>query len=477
MQKSKKILHKKLRKIRSKIIASYLMIIMVLFVFMAYLFHYSVNGLFESYVLERQEKAFAQIVEQITNLYQGNGHGHGGSLTEIEVIANAALQNGYIVSINTNGHESSWDIRTHKNEECHHVLQQIEYNMNNKYPDFEGGYEEKSFDLVQKEKVIGNIQIGYYGPYSLNEEEIYLMDRLSQIMLILLVIAILIAGIVGVWLSERITKPITKVINATKQIAEGDYGIQIKEDENSKETAELQQAVNTMSKALYEERNMKKQMSADIAHELRTPLSNLQGQLEAMLDGIWLPTEEKLNSCYEEVLRLTSMVNQLRELYTLENIESKLSYTEFELKEMCELLFQEFEPKLVKKNIPLKLDIESEIMLKADYVRMKQCMTNLLENAIQYSNMEKEIKISCFKQSQDVIIQVRNYGKQIPQEDIKYVFDRFYRVDKSRSTKTGGMGIGLAITKAIVEKHGGIIHVESFESGETIFEIRIPQSY
>ena len=171
------------------------------------------------------------------------------------------------------------------------------------------------------------------------------------------------------------------------------------------------------------------------------------------------------------------MTSSLSQLYTLENIESKLSYTEFELKEMCELLFQEFEPKLVKKNIPLKLDIESEIMLKADYVRMKQCMTNLLENAIQYSNMEKEIKISCFKQSQDVIIQVRNYGKQIPQEDIKYVFDRFYRVDKSRSTKTGGMGIGLAITKAIVEKHGGIIHVESFESGETIFEIRIPQSY
>ena len=79
--------------------------------------------------------------------------------------------------------------------------------------------------------------------------------------------------------------------------------ISLTEDENSKETAELQQAVNTMSKALYEERNMKKQMSADIAHELRTPLSNLQGQLEAMLDGIWLPTEEKLNSCYEEVLR------------------------------------------------------------------------------------------------------------------------------------------------------------------------------
>ena len=178
--------------IKKLVYISYLMIIIIVFVFMAYLFHYSMNRLFASYVLERQEKAFAQIVEQITNLYQGNGHGHGGSLTEIEVIANAALQNGYIVSINTNGYESSWDIRTHKNEECHHVLQQIEYNMNNKYPDFEGGYEEKSFDLVQKEKVIGNIQIGYYGPYSLNEEEIYLMDRLSQIMLILLVIAILI---------------------------------------------------------------------------------------------------------------------------------------------------------------------------------------------------------------------------------------------------------------------------------------------
>ena len=320
MQKSIKIPHKKLRKIRSKIIASYLMLIMIVFVFMACLFNYSMNDLFESYVLERQEKAFAQIVEQITNLYQGNGHGHGASLTEIEVIANAALQNGYIVSINTDEHETSWDIRTHKNEECHHVLQQIEYNMNRKYPDFEGGYEEKSFDLVHKDKVVGNIQIGYYGPYSLSEDEINLMDQLSWILLLLVVIVMLIAGIVGVWLSERITKPITKVINATKQIADGAYGIQIKEDGNSKETAKLQQAVNTMSKALNDTRNIKKQMSADIAHELRTPLSNLQGQLEAMLDGIWLPTEEKLNSCYEEVLRLTSMVNQLRELYILENI-------------------------------------------------------------------------------------------------------------------------------------------------------------
>ena len=447
------------------------MIIMIVFAFMAYLFQYSMNRLFESYVLERQEKAFTQIVEQITNLYHGNGH--GGSLTDIEVIANAALQNGYIVSIHTNGQELSWDIRTHKNAECHHVLQQIEYNMNNKYPDFEGGYEEKSFDLVHKDKVIGKIQIGYYGPYSLSEDEIYLMDQLSRMMLILVVIVMVIAGIVGVCLSERITKPITKVINATKQIADGAYGIQIKEDGNSKETAKLQQAVNTMSKALYDERNIKKQMSADIAHELRTPLTNLQGQLEAILDGIWFPTEEKLNSCYEEVIRLTSMVNQLRELYTLENIESKLSYTEFELLEMCEMLFNEFEPKLIKKNLTLKLDIQSELTLKADYLRMKQCMTNLLENAIQYSKMEKEIKISCFKEAQDIVIQVQNYGEQIPQEDIKYVFDRFYRVDKSRSTKTGGMGIGLAITKAIVEKHGGTIRVESFESGETIFEIRI----
>ena len=141
--------------------------------------------------------------------------------------------------------------------------------------------------------------------------------------------------------------------------------------------------------------------------------------------------------------------------------------------EMCEMLFQEFEPKLIKKNIKLKLDIQSEITLKADYLRMKQCMMNLLENAIQYSKMEKEITITCFKESQDIVIQVRNYGEQIPEEEIKYLFDRFYRVDKSRSTKTGGMGIGLAITKAIVEKHGGTIRVESFESGETIFEIRM----
>ena len=458
-------------KIRSKIIVSYLMIIMILFVLMACLFNYSMNGLFESYVLERQEKAFKQIVEQITNLYHGKGH--GVSLADIEVIANAALQNGYIVSINTDGYEMNWDIRTDKNAECHHVLQQIEYNMNNKYPDFEGGYEEKSFDLVHKDKVVGKIQIGYYGPYSLSEDEINLMDQLSQIMFMLVVIVMFIAGIVGVWLSERITKPITKVINATKQIADGAYGIQIKEDGNSKETAELQQAVNTMSKALYDERNIKKQMSADIAHELRTPLSNLQGHLEAMIDGIWLPTQEKLNSCYEEVLRLTNMVNQLRELYTLENIESKLSYTEFEFMEMCRMLFKEFEPKLIKKNIKLKLDIESEITLKADYLRMKQCMMNLLENAIQYSKMEKEITISCFKEAQGIVIQVRNYGEQIPEEEIKYLFDRFYRVDKSRSTKTGGMGIGLAITKAIVEKHGGTIRVESFESGETIFEIRM----
>lgn len=230
-----------------------------------------------------------------------------------------------------------------------------------------------------------------------------------------------------------------------------------------------------MSTKLQAEEKQKRQITADVAHELRTPLSNLQGNLEAMLDGIWEPTQERLLSCHEEIIRLTSIVRQMQVLYSLENQKDQLDYKSIEFSDLCKSLSVDFAMKLKEKQMKLTTYMKKGDTIWGDEYKIRQCMINLISNAIQYSKVGGEIEIHFADDEKFTTVLVKDYGIGIPEEELPNLFERFYRVDKSRSTKTGGMGIGLSITKAIVERHGGIITVQSTLGIGTTFIMTFPQ--
>ncbi len=217
------------------------------------------------------------------------------------------------------------------------------------------------------------------------------------------------------------------------------------------------------------------QITSDIAHELRTPLTNLQGYLEAILDGVWEAHNTRIQECYQEVIRLNKIVDELQELSLLEEDMFILHKEKFDFKELCHTVLRSFELASQEKNISIKLVVKSNEDILGDYNRIKQVLINLISNAIKYSYENGTVIVKYSVKKGYYIIEVSDNGIGIPEEDLPFVFERFYRTDKSRSKKTGGTGIGLAITKAIVENHNGTIIVKSNVNLGTSFFIKLPK--
>jgi signal transduction histidine kinase len=254
----------------------------------------------------------------------------------LEVVGNAALLNGYIIHIRTVNNEIHWDIQRHKAAECLLTLQHTETNMHSLYPNFQGGYAETSADLKQEGKNTGSLIIGYYGPYSLDDNELTLINLLNKILIVIAVIFAVIASIVAAFMTGHITRPITAAIGITKHIAQGNYRPPVQRCSSIREANDLLTAISAMSEKLEAKEQQKRQMTADIAHELRSPLQNLQSQVDAMIDGIVQPDAEMLASCQEEIQRLIEIVKQLQELYVLENNAVDLSKERFDCSPLIE---------------------------------------------------------------------------------------------------------------------------------------------
>jgi len=389
-------------------------------------------------------------------------------------LGNAALQNGLMVHIQTLNKEVDWDIQQHKSEECLILLQHAETNMHSRYPNFQGGYMEESYELKQNNVLTGNITVGFYGPYSLGDSELQLINLINRVLIMIGLSLFVVSTLLSILVSKSVTKPIKRVIDTAKIISEGDYGVSIEQVSTMKETKELYESINHMSYALSKNEQQKKQITADVAHELRTPLNNLLNQLEAMIDKVWDPTEDKLKSCHGEVLRLIDIVRQLQELYIIENNVSILDKTCFDFHKLMELVISEFKVPLENKDIDIKIDVPLDAPVYGDEKRLKQCFINLITNSISYTDQNGNIKIKYFEEDNNIFITVSDNGCGISEEDLPHIFERFFRADKSRIHKTGSMGIGLSITKAIIEAHGGKIYAESKLETGSKFTIILP---
>ena len=280
-----------------------------------------------------------------------------------------------------------------------------------------------------------------------------------------LLIAIGAAGVVALLLtlllSQSITGPIGELTSAAREMGKGDLSQRV-DVKTGGELGELADAFNAMADGLELLEQLRRNMVTDVAHELRTPLSNIRGYLEAIRDGVVEPSSETITSLYEEAMLLNRLIEDLQELALAEAGQLKLERQPIHIADILEKAVVLVEPQARKKGVRVECDVPQDLpVVDADAGRMVQVMRNLLNNAITATPPGGEICVTAREIDSIVEVSVRDNGSGIEPEHIPFIFERFYRPDKSRARKTGGAGLGLAIVKQLVEAHGGEIGIQS----------------
>ncbi len=287
------------------------------------------------------------------------------------------------------------------------------------------------------------------------------------------IISIVFAAIAGIILAGKISVPVKAATRAAKDIARGNYNNRINTDICTMELSELGNAVNHMAESLDNQEMLRRRLTSDVAHELRTPVANVSSNIEAIIEGVLEPTNERLSSCYNELELITGIITELEKLRQIEGENMILHIGHVDIYELAKEVKLIFENEMSKKNI--RCDIIGEhIDVCVDKDKMSQVLNNLISNAVKYTDNYGNIQITVIQENENVVITVEDNGCGIDDNDIQYIFERFYRTDKSRNRSTGGAGIGLTITRAIVQLHGGTIHVESKKGVGSLFKVTIP---
>jgi signal transduction histidine kinase len=288
--------------------------------------------------------------------------------------------------------------------------------------------------------------------------------------LLAMAIAILLAFI----LSRLILSPVKALTTATRHFGKGDFSRRVAY-KGKGELGELSRSFNSMADNLEHTQRLRRNMVADIAHELRTPLSNLKGYLEAISDGVVQPDEVTIHSLNEEASSLSRLVEDLQELSLADAGELKITVQPEDISRLIKETVAALYPKATAKGLSLTAELPDTISpVNIDSHRIRQVLYNLLENAVAHTGKDGKINVTAREHDNMVYVSVSDSGEGIPPEDLPMIFERFYRVDKSRARATGGSGLGLTIAKRLVEAHGGIIKAESKAGQGSTFTFSLP---
>ncbi|MDX1359555.1 MAG: HAMP domain-containing sensor histidine kinase, partial [Clostridia bacterium] len=232
-------------------------------------------------------------------------------------------------------------------------------------------------------------------------------------------------------------------------------------DTKAAELKELSEDINGLAVQLQEEDSMRKRLSNDIVHELKTPIAVLSTNIEAILDGVYKADDERMSVLLSQTNRLARLVNNLSDLTMLETESKNDRHNQVNLTNVLESIFTVYMPAASDKNIDLQKEIENDLLVNGNEDRLLQVFVNILSNSMKYTDEGGNITIRAFSSGGDIVCEVEDNGIGIDDKDLPFIFNRFYRGDESRSRETGGSGIGLAIAKAVVSSHGGEIKVNS----------------
>ena len=283
--------------------------------------------------------------------------------------------------------------------------------------------------------------------------------------------ALCLAVVLCYLLTRRVLRPLSQMTTVTREVAAGNYSARV-DVVTQDEVGDLGIAFNRMADSLEQVERLRKTMVADVAHELRTPLTNLRGYLEALNDGVLPPSQETFQMLQEEILRLVHLVEDLQQLARADAARAYLNRQEFSLAEALNGMLELYRPKFEEKDIAVTTWYsESTEQVVADRDKLLQAVRNLIENAWKYTPEGGRVLVSTERVPEGIKVLFANSGAGISEDNLPYIFERFFKADRSRSREAGGAGIGLSIVKELVEAHGGHVGAESSESETRVWFI------
>lgn len=340
-----------------------------------------------------------------------------------------------------------------------------------------------SLSEVELEEAItidkGGTTVGYLLPEGGNPQlptnfEAQLVERIQHAATVAALISGGIAIILALILAQMVLKPVKVLTQAADRLSDGDLSQRVR-IKGKNELSNLGDTFNQMAASLQDAEEQRRAMTADIAHELRTPLAVQQANLEALQDGVYPLTQANIKPIIEQNHLLARLVNDLRTLALADSGELSLNRRPVDLRILCLAVIARFDAAFATKGIKVLQDYEKGLeMVNVDPERIEQILHNLLQNAQRYTARTASIFINLFRDGQMAVLSVRDMGSGIPEEALGMIFKRFYRVEKGRERDKGGTGLGLSIARKLAEAHGGSLDAANHPEGGAVFTLRLP---
>ena len=423
----------------------------------AFFVNSAINSTFSKYMNDVQEKRNARLVEYFQQIYQRDKHWTANSGEEM---MHEAYMSNYCLSLLDKDQKVVWEMNPNKN----HIM------MNENTA--KGVYNTNTLKIDVGGKSVGYLVIGQYSPILFSEEDINFKVNINKNIVYSVLFAVLIISIVSLMFSRQFSAPIKAVADTSLELSNGNYNASLDIDSNIFEIKNLISSINDLGNKLNNQDLLRKRLVSDISHEIRTPLNILQNNLEAMIDGIKPVTPENLNGLNDEVIRFGKLLNDLNALKQIETEEMKLHFETVNLYDLVRSVCSDFKVAAEEKSIEIILGHadSKDFSVIGDMDKLKQVFINLVSNAIKFTPEKGRVWVEFKKDADTVIIEVKDNGIGIKNEDIPFIFERLYRGDKSRHAIEGA-GLGLTIVKKILSMHNAEVKVESKINKGTKFTV------
>jgi signal transduction histidine kinase len=299
--------------------------------------------------------------------------------------------------------------------------------------------------------------------------------RFLQPLLLISIILAIFAALMGLLLTRRVVTPLAEVIVAAEEIAGGNLQTRVKKTPGPDDLRDLSDSFNKMADVLERNDRERRDMLADIAHELRTPLTVMRGRLEGIMDGIYPADEEHVGPALEETYLLERLVDDLRLLTLAESRQLTFEKQPLNLNELARRVIGIFQAQADENQIQLSMQSDADdVTVQLDPERTEQVIGNLVSNALRYVPSGGRVWIEIHRKNGKASISVNDNGQGVPDSDLPYIFNRFWRGDRSRSRASGGAGLGLAIARQLVEAQGGSISAYNLPEGGLRVQCEFP---
>lgn len=417
------------------------------------------NQHFQSYTRENVQRVADGTAAAIADGYeQSNGDWYGGALSA--ATSASSLYDSVYLQVRTIDGTIVYDDRAND------VLGSVDVK--------EDGSNVASAPIMVDGEKVGTVLVRVPGSETLlTKFDEDFRDKSYNAMIFAAVIALIIAMVMGAIFARTIAAPVKKITNAAKALKEGDYSARTGMA-GSDEIARLGNMFDLMADSVESNRKLERRLVTDVAHELRTPLMAMQSTVEAMIDGVFKPDAERLETLNSEVQRLSRLVDALLKLSRLESRTKPIEQKKVDLTEMLSSVVQTHQAYIHDAGLNLEFEYDPHVYVFGDADLLRQATANLISNAVRYTPEGGTITIMARKGDLMGQIVVKDTGIGLTPEEAKLVFQRFWRADSGRARATGGLGIGLSVVKEIVEQHNGWVRVEGRPNEGACFTIYIP---